>query len=173
MQEKFRERTKPHKPFDFLKVKVTGAGKMAQLFQFACCANWRTRLLVPSTRVNKQTNKQSQAQWCVLLQGGGDSVPVEHRGRAAQLNQWAPGSFTDPVFFFFKWLRKIRHWPHTPCMHTCTHTRAHTDNVINMCIRTQYILFCFHSLPLFLTHWASDPLDRSVITKEKNNHQRH
>lgn len=39
------------------------------------------------------------------------------------------------------------------------------EKVVNLCIRTQYIPSCFHLSPLFLTHWASDPLDRSVIAK--------
>lgn len=41
------------------------------------------------------------------------------------------------------------------------------ETVVNMCIRTRYTPFCFHLLPLFLTHWASGPLDMSVITKIK------
>lgn len=44
------------------------------------------------------------------------------------------------------------------------------EKAVSKCVRTQCIPFCFHLLPLFLTHWASDPLDMSVITKIKQHH---
>lgn len=44
---------------------------------------------------------------------------------------------------------------------------------LSVCIRTQYTPFCFHLLPLFLTHWASDPLGMSVIAKIKRQYHHH
>lgn len=44
------------------------------------------------------------------------------------------------------------------------------EKAVSKCVRTQCIPFCFHLLPLFLTHWASDPLDMSVITKIEQHH---
>lgn len=44
------------------------------------------------------------------------------------------------------------------------------EKVVNTCIRTQYIPFYFHLSPLFLIHWALNPLDMSTNIKKKNHY---